>query len=193
MLNKYPEELMQRPLEISFRDVPKNDSIKTLIYEKVEKLEKVCDYITGCRVAIEKPHRNVRTGNQYRVRVDITVPPGHEIVISKEPGNNDMHDSLPMVIRDAFDVARKQLQKIVSVQRKEVKSHPEQEVRAIISRIFPDEGYGFLRTINGREIYFHKNSLLNVNFENLEEGRGVRFFEEDGEKGPQASSVQIID
>ena len=184
---------MQRPLEISFRDVPKNDSIKTLIYEKVEKLEKVCDYITGCRVAIEKPHRNVRTGNQYRVRVDITVPPGHEIVISKEPGNNDMHDSLPMVIRDAFDVARKQLQKIVSVQRKEVKSHPEQEVRAIISRIFPDEGYGFLRTINGREIYFHKNSLLNEEFEKLEEGRGVRFFEEDGEKGPQASSVQIID
>ncbi|MGE5859746.1 MAG: cold-shock protein, partial [Ignavibacteria bacterium] len=119
--------------------------------------------------------------------------PGHEIVISKEPGNNDMHDSLPTVIRDAFDVARKQLQKLVSLQRKEVKSHPEQEVRAIVSRLFPDEGYGFLRTINGREIYFHKNSLLNVVFEKLEEGRGVRFFEEEGEKGPQASSVQIID
>jgi cold shock CspA family protein len=65
-------------------------------------------------------------------------------------------------------------------------------VGAIVSKIFPGEGYGFLRTVNGREIYFHRNSLLNMEFEELKEGRGVRFFEEDGEKGPQASTVQVI-
>ena len=183
---------MQIPLEISFRDVPKNESLKLLIRERVNKLEKVCDYITGCRVAIEKPHSTVKSGNPYRVRLDITVPLGHEIVIRREPGNSEMHESLPAVIRDAFNAARKQLQKLVEIQRKEIKSHPEQEVRAIVTKIFPEDGYGFIRTINGREIYFHKNSVVNQDFEKLAPGVGVRFFEEDGEKGPQASTVQII-
>jgi len=180
------------PLEISFRDVPKTEAIDNLIREKAKKLEQVCDHITGCRIAVEKPHNNVKVGNEYRVRIDITVPPGHEVVINKEPGKNDMHNSLPAVIRDAFDAARKQLQKLSAIQRNETKVHPEQEVRAIVSRLFHEEGYGFLRTINGREIYFHKNSLINGKFEELREGNGVRFFEEDGEKGPQASTVLVI-
>jgi cold shock CspA family protein/ribosome-associated translation inhibitor RaiA len=183
---------MQIPLEISFREVPKTEAIENLIREKAKKLEQVCDHITGCRVAVEKPHNYVRTGNQYRVRLDISVPPGHKIAISKEPGKNDMHDSLPRVIRDAFNAARKQLQKISAIQRREIKTHPEQEVRAIISRIYPEEGYGFLRTVNGREIYFHKNSVINEQFDNLKEGTGVRFFETEGEKGPKASTVQVL-
>lgn len=192
MYTKQGDE-MQIPLEISFRDVPKTETIENLIRDKAKKLEQVCDHITGCRIAVEKPHNNVKTGNQYRVRIDITVPPGHEVVINKEPGKNDMHNSLTTVIRDAFDAARKQLQKLSAIQRNETKIHPEQEVRAIISKLHYDDGYGFLRTVNGREIYFHKNSLINMKFEELQEGRGVRFFEEDGEKGPQASTVQVID
>jgi cold shock CspA family protein len=183
---------MQIPLEISFRDVPKSEAIENLIRDKVKKLEQVCDHITSCRVAIEKPHNYVKTGSQYRIRLDITVPPGHKVVVNKEPGKNDMHDSLTTVIRDAFNAARKILQKLSEIQRRETKAHPEQEVRAIVSKIYPEEGYGFLRTVNGREIYFHKNSLLNEEFDNLKQGNGVRFFEEEGEKGPQASTVQVI-
>jgi cold shock CspA family protein len=103
-----------------------------------------------------------------------------------------MHTPITKIIRDAFNTARKQLQKLSERQRRETKFHPEQEVRAIISKIYPEEGYGFLRTLNGREIYFHRNSLLNEEFSNLKEGKGVRFFEEDGEKGPQASTVQVV-
>ena len=183
---------MQVPLEISFRDVPKSEAIKDLIREKVDKLERLCDHITSCRVAVEKPHSTVRTGNPYRVRLDLTIPPGHSVVITKEPGNSEMHESLEAVIREAFDAAKKRIQKLVQIQRRDVKEHPQQEVAAIVSKVFPEEGYGFLRTVNGREIYFHKNSLLNVEFDSVKEGAGVRFFEEDGEKGPQASTVQVI-
>lgn len=183
---------MQIPLEITYRDVPKTEVIDNLIREKAKKLEQICDYITGCRIAVERPHNNVKNGSQYRIRLDITVPPGHTVAISKEPGKNDMHDSLTTIIIDAFNAARKQLQKLTAVKRRETKTHPEQEVRAIVSKIKFEDGYGFLRTINGREIYFHKNSLVNEEFENLKEGKGVRFFEKEGEKGPQASSVQVI-
>ena len=142
---------MQIPLEISFRDVPKTEEIENLIRDKAKKLERVYDHITGCRIAVERPHNYVKTGSKYRIRLNITVPPGHEVVIKKEPGKNNMHDSLTTIIRDAFNAARKQLQKLSEIQRKETKTHPEQEVRAIISKIYPDEGYGekfiFIRTV----------------------------------------------
>jgi cold shock CspA family protein/ribosome-associated translation inhibitor RaiA len=184
---------MKVPLSISYRDIEKTDAIDNLIKEKAQKLEQVCDYITSCRVAVERPHSSVRNGNPYRIRIDITVPPQQEVVVSKEPGNNYKDDALPTVIRDAFEAARKQLRKLVSLQRKDVKVHPEQEVRAIITEINKDGGFGYITTVGGREIYFHKNSVVNEVFANLEPGRGVRFAEVMGDKGPQASTIQILD
>jgi cold shock CspA family protein/ribosome-associated translation inhibitor RaiA len=184
---------MKVPISISYRDVEKTDPIDNLIREKAQKLEQVCDYITSCRVAVERPHSFVKNGNPYRIRIDITVPPQQEVVVSKEPGNNYKDDALSTVIRDAFVAARKQLKKLVALQRKEVKVHPEQEIRAIITKINKDAGFGYITTVGGREIYFHKNSVVNEDFEKLETGKGVRFSEEMGDKGPQASSIQIMD
>lgn len=180
-------------LEVSYRDVEKTDSIDTLIKEKLQKLEQICDNITMCRIAIEKPHSMVRTGNQFRVRIEIAVPPGHSVVVTREPGDSSMHEPLPAIIRDAFNAARRQLKKYADKQKKEIKSHPQQEMAAYVVRLFKDEGYGFIRSDDGHEIYFHKNSVLNDGWERLEPGTAVQFFEEMGEKGPQASTVQIID
>lgn len=184
-------DIMQIPLEVSFRNVDKTPHLETLIREKVSTLEKFCGNLTSCSIAVERPNSSVRIGNPYRVRIDITVP-GHEIVVSKEQGQNEKSDPIPAVIREAFEAAKKQLNKLMRVQRNDIKTHPEQQVAGIINKLFLFDGYGFIRTINGRDIYFHKNSILNKNFEELKEGDGVRFFEEDGEKGPQASTIQII-
>jgi cold shock CspA family protein/ribosome-associated translation inhibitor RaiA len=192
-INREKGNKMQVPLEIFYKDINKTDSLDELINEKISRLEKMCNHITSCSIAIEKPNATIRQGNPYRVRITLKVPPGHEIAVSKEPGDNDKDDPLPAVIRNAFIAMEKQLKKLVQLQRDEVKKHPEQEVRAIVTRIYPEDGYGFIRTINGREIYFHKNSVLNQDFAKIQEGTGVRFFETEGEKGPQASTVQIID
>jgi cold shock CspA family protein len=53
------------------------------------------------------------------------------------------------------------------------------------------EDYGFLQTADGREIYFHKNSVLQPGFDRLEVGTEVYYAEEAGEKGPQASTVRL--
>ena len=63
--------------------------------------------------------------------------------------------------------------------------------RAIVSALFPEKGYGFLTTPDGREFYFHKNSVLHDKFKNLKIGMKVRFVEELGEKGAQASTVKV--
>ncbi len=56
-------------------------------------------------------------------------------------------------------------------------------------RLEPELDYGFLETPDNREIYFHRNSVLGPGFDKLEIGAEVRFVEEEGEQGPQASTV----
>ena len=56
----------------------------------------------------------------------------------------------------------------------------------------PEEGYGFLKTGDGREIYFHRNSVLDDAFARLKPGARVAFSEEMGDKGPQASTVKLL-
>lgn len=183
---------MQLPLDISYRNVDKTEALDTLIRDKATKLEEVCDHIMGCHIAIEQTHTNPDQGSPYRVRIDLTVPPNHEIVAEKSPDEGIQYDSLQMVIRDAFEAARRQLKELNEKQNNRTKSHPEQVTGGIVTKLFPDEGYGFLKAFDDQEIYFHRNSVLHDDFDRLTVGTGVQFFVTQGEEGPQASTVRLI-
>ncbi|OHB92233.1 MAG: ribosomal subunit interface protein [Planctomycetes bacterium RIFCSPHIGHO2_12_39_6] len=169
------------PLQITARNMELTEAIKSNIGEKAEELNKFYDRITSCRVVVESlPKRSL-----YNVHVDITVP-GKELVVKREP-NTDLY----IAIRDSFNAARRELEEYARRQRRDVKHH-EESPHARISTLFQDKGYGFLTTLEGREIYFHENSVLNHGFKQLKIGMEVRFSEVMGEKGPQASSVNVI-
>ena len=68
----------------------------------------------------------------------------------------------------------------------EVKAHGR------VSKISAEVDYGFIATPDGREIYFHRNSVIDNAFDRLSVGSEVRFAEELGEKGAQASTVHLI-
>lgn len=182
---------MQVPLELSFRNLRRDPHLVALVEEKVDKLEQVCDYLTSCRVAIEQPQTHQTVGSAYRVRVNVQLPPGHEVVVSREPGQGQMHEPAETVIRRAFETARRRVAEIAERQRGEIKSHPEQQAQALVSQIYPEKDYGFIRTAEGREIYFHRNSLLNEEFDTLRLGTPVAFAEVQAEEGPQASTVRV--
>ena len=55
-----------------------------------------------------------------------------------------------------------------------------------------DESLGFLESADGREIYFHRNSVLDDAFTQLAPGARVTFREEVGDKGPRASTVRLL-
>ena len=184
---------MQVPLTMTFRKVRKTTAVENLIQQQAAKLERVCSYLVSCRIAIEKPQEHQRTGNPFRVRIDVTVPPEHELVVVRDSTEGDLHEQLPTVIRDAFSAMRRQLMKLVEKQRGEVKAHPGQETAGVVVRLFRDHGYGFIKSLDGEEIFFHRNSLPNNDFDRLELGTGVQWVEEEGEKGPQASTVVIVD
>lgn len=183
---------MQLPLVISYRGVEKTEAVDNLIRKKASKLDRFCDHITSCRVSIEKGQVHQRRGNPHRVRIDITVPPQHELIAEFGNTEGDIHKPLEQVIRQTFDAAGRQLSKLNAKQRGEVKVHDEQQVVAVISRIFPERDYGFLRTVDNREVYFHRNAVSHDDFDRLEVGTGVRYEETLGDDGPQASTVQVM-
>jgi cold shock CspA family protein len=139
---------------------------------------------------IEAPHRHQQHGQTYHVRIDLSVP-GHELVVSRDPsGKQGGHERLDVAIRDAFRTLRRQLQDWIARTRGEVKTH-EAPPQGRVARIFADDGYGFIEAADGREIYFHENAVLNGDFAQLEVGTAVAFAEEQGDEGPQASTVRV--
>jgi len=174
---------MRIPLQITGRDVELTEAIEEVIWQKAKKLELFYDQIMRCRVVVETPHRSKRKGVLYNVRIDIKVP-DEGLVVKKE-----LNEDLYVAIRDAFDSARRQLQDYSKQRRGEIKSH-EEAPRGRVSKLFSDKGYGFLTASDGQEIYFHKNSVLGVNFKNLEIGMEVRYAADLGEKVLQATTVR---
>ncbi len=181
---------MQLPLQITFRHMEPSEHIENLIRERAERLDRFAPDIMSCRVVVEPAGKHHQHGNMYEVRIDLTLP-GEEIVVNREPSEHVEYKKIEVAIRDAFDVARRQLEDYVRRRRKEVKT-PHIPPHGRVIRIFPEAGYGFILTPDGREIYFHRNSVLNGGFDRLEEGTEVSYTEEEGEKGPQASTVKPV-
>jgi cold shock CspA family protein len=184
------DKAMQLPLQISFRHVEHSDGIEAIVREKAATLDTFAEHIMSCRVVVELAGKHHLRGNLYGVRIDITLP-GGEIVVTREPSQHVEYRNFQVVLRDAFDSARRQLEDYVRRQRRDVKAH-EPAPHARVSKLFPKEGYGFLATPDGREIYFHRHSVLLDGFDRLEVGTEVTFAEEEGKKGPQASTVKPV-
>jgi ribosomal subunit interface protein len=110
---------MQLPIEISYRGVEKTDEIDNLIRTKAERLDRFCDHISRCDVAVERPNHAQQSGNPFRVRVDVTVPPGHELVADEKQTEHEMHEPLTKIINDAFKAMERQLKELVERQRRE--------------------------------------------------------------------------
>lgn len=206
---------MKTPLQIKFRNMPRSQAIEENIREKASKLESFYDRIMSCRVIVGAPHRHHRKGKAYEVRIDLAVP-GGELVINRWPkrlkaaksslteqpetkltesherSKHGSHADVYVAIRDAFNAAGRKLQDYARRRRGTVKIH-EIPTRARVSKLFPEEKYGFLKTPEGREIYFHGNSVLQPGFDELDVGADVYFAEEQGEKGPQASTVRFVE
>jgi ribosomal subunit interface protein len=186
------EASVKLPLQITFRGIQHSDAVEAYVRKRAEKLETFSLRITGCHVAVEAPHRHQQGGRHYRVRVDLTVP-GDEVVVSHAPDEDPNNEDVYAAVDEAFDRVGRRLEDHVRRQRSDVKVRDEGYREGRVSKLWSYEGYGFLATPAGSEVYFHRNSVLHHAFDRLKIGSAVRFVEEAGERGPQASTVTLAE
>jgi cold shock CspA family protein/ribosome-associated translation inhibitor RaiA len=181
---------MKLPLQVSFRHMENSEAIAALVREKAAKLETFSDHIMSCRVVVEPAGKHHMHGNLYEVRIDLKVP-DEEIAVTREPSQHAENRDIQVALRDGFDSARRKLEDYVRRRRGYIKTL-ETAPHARVTKLLPGEGYGFLETPDKREIYFHRASVLNDGFDRLAVGAEVTFVEEEGKKGPQASTVKLV-
>jgi ribosomal subunit interface protein len=182
---------MQAPLEIVFDNLDPSDALAAKVREHVAKLDRHADGIVGVRVAIAAPHRQHRRGNVYRVRIEVRVP-GKDLVVSRDPGDRRTHQNMYVAIRDAFRAMDRQLKSQARQMRREVKFHVP-PVQGVVARLLADRDHGFITTTDGRELYFHRNSVVQGRFADLAVGTPVELaVHGESEHGPQANTVRAI-
>ena len=182
---------MQVPIQISFDGLGHSDALEFAIQSKIRQLERLCPALISARVMVGLSERRQQQGRLFRFRIDMTLP-GHEIIVDRDPSEHHSHEDPYVALRDAFRAARRQLEDYIRINFRGKKRQHVGPPQGKIVRLLLENDGGFLKTGDGREIYFNKNSVLNGGFDKIRVGDEVRFVEEKGEKGPQASSVEKI-
>jgi cold shock CspA family protein len=183
---------MQVHPEIKFHGVGRSPWVETYIGERVQRLERFAEGITSCHVTLTQEQASHAKGNRYSVMVEVRLPPNHDLAVRKLKDIRDMPAQLPALINLAFGAIERQLKKAAALRREEKLRADGEQPHGMVEKLFA-EGYGFIRTVDDdRQYYFHRNSVLHDDFERLAVGTEVRFSAEEGDKGPQASSVQIV-
>jgi cold shock CspA family protein/ribosome-associated translation inhibitor RaiA len=182
---------METKVQIDAPGSPLPAHLREHILDQVAGLEKRFGRIIACRVTFDAPSRHHSTGGQYSVKVHLTLPDRRDINVDRKPDADERFADPAFAINDAFKRARRRIQDQVRRMQGAVKIHVPQPM-GVVSRLERDRGFGFLTTAEGREVYFHHNSVLDEEFDRLQVGARVSFVEEEGEKGAQASTVRVV-
>jgi cold shock CspA family protein len=182
---------METPTEIEFQGMKPNESVRAEIDKYIEGLEDRFGRVTACRVVLKGPGEHHRTSGLYEVNIRLALPEGREVEVSRTPKADQRQADVRFAIHDAFKRARRKLQDQARRLQGQVKTHEPQSI-GTVTKLDAAGGFGFFESADGREIYFHRNSVLKGGFDKLKVGTRVAFSEEQGEKGPQASTVRRL-
>ena len=179
---------METSPHIDFQGMEPSADFRDRILLHIKRLEDRYGRLTACRVAVKAPGERHRTGGHYEINIHLSFPDEREVSVDRTPDLDERFQSFDFAINDAFNRAERQLQDQLRRMRGQVKHHEEAQI-GVVRRLMPTDGYGFLESPDGREIYFHRNSVREPGFDSLQLGARVNFVEEEGKDGPQASRV----
>lgn len=109
---------MTNEFQIVFHNLDQTDAITEAVQKRIQKLERYCDEILTGRVVLDSPHNNHHKGKVYSVGLEIHTP-SREIRVNQEQHDNHAHEDLYIAIRDAFNVAERQLRSVNKKHRNE--------------------------------------------------------------------------
>jgi ribosome-associated translation inhibitor RaiA len=167
-----------------------------MIREHVARLERIYDRLTTCRVRVDQRNQNANHSIPPVVHIEISVPGHKDIVVAHEPDHlqrkfqaPDLHNA----IHEAFRIAELRLSKFKDklTDRTSEQAHEAASIfTGQVAELVPGNDHGFLMTKEGGLLYFHRNSVLTGNFDELRRGDDVTYVEDLGDTGPTASKVR---
>ncbi|MBP9591580.1 MAG: ribosome-associated translation inhibitor RaiA [Steroidobacteraceae bacterium] len=113
---------MTIPVNITFRHMDSSPAVETRVRELANHLGVFSDRIQSCRVVVDSPHRHHHQGKVFNVKVQLGLP-GEDVVVDMERPQRDGHEDVYVVLRDAFDAAKRQLQQRMSSLRGDERRH----------------------------------------------------------------------
>lgn len=186
---------MQRPLQITFKNMASSPSLEALIRERVERLEKFYPRLTGCRVVVEVPHRASETGKvPLAVSVEADIPGRWAVVGRDEEERREVKQDQTAALNNAFEAVERQLKKLGDIRSDEGGGSENLGRTGMVVRLFPPQNYGFIEIDNSPELYFTRNAVVGGSFDELQIGMMVDVTPatDEGPMGPQASSVRLL-
>ncbi|TLY18790.1 MAG: HPF/RaiA family ribosome-associated protein [Nitrospirae bacterium] len=171
-------------LEIESRNVGMTPRWKSEIESRMADLQRRHEHLIHGRVTLTKNLHHKKLANVAEALIVVTLPGRQTMTARKED------KTFEEAIRTAFNAIAIELRKYREKRgRTEVRASPIPPFRGVVCKLFPKEGYGFILKEGGGEVYFHKHALQGLTFDELNDGADVAFNIEEGEKGPQASTV----
>lgn len=173
-------------LEIESRNVDMTPRWKTEIEARMADLQRGHEDLLHSRVTLTKNPHHKKLDNVAEALIVVSLPGRHTLTARKED------KTFEEAIRHAFDAVAIELRKYREKRaHTEVRLPPAPPHHGVISKLFPQEQYGFILKEGGGEVYFHAHALQGLSFEQLEDGTEVVYNIEQGDKGPQATVVTL--
>ena len=173
-------------LQIESRNVTMTPRWKAEIEARMADLQAGHEDLIHGRATLTKNAHHKKSKNVAEALVVVTLPGRHTLTARKE------EKTFEEAIRAAFFAVEIELEKFRDKRASKEIRVPPIPFYGVIAKLFLEEGYGFLLQDGGGEVYFHKNAVHGIKFEELEDGLEVSFNVEDGEKGPQATTVNPV-
>lgn len=188
---------MQVPLQIAFHNMDSVPWAEEEIRARVADLEKLFGRLVACRVRVDRRASDETGAIPPVVRIELGIPGHKDIVVAHEPDRllmNYQKPNLSNAINEAFRVAERRLLdwKEQADGKTKINHHDaENQFLGQVAEIHPVENYGFILTKEGGLLYFHRNSLLDGNLDDLKRGDELRYVEDMGDTGPIATKVRV--
>lgn len=190
--------MMQVPIEIAFHNIESSAWAENEIRARIAKLEKIYDRLNSCRVRVDQRANNSARKIPPVVRIEMGIPGRKDLIVAHEPEHLQQKFQSPdlhTAINEAFRIAEDQLgefkRQLQDRGQGEVFHEAESQLLGQVADIDPKGEFGFILTNSGAMLYFHRNSVLNGDFEALRRGSEVHYIEGAGDTGPTASKVRV--
>jgi cold shock CspA family protein/ribosome-associated translation inhibitor RaiA len=171
-------------IQIESRNIAMTPRWRAEIETRMQALQNGHGDLMHGRVTLSKNRHHKKADNVAEAVLVVSLKGRHTVTARKR------EKSFEEAIREAFEAVEVELRRIREKRAShEVGLSTPAPLHGVIGRVLHDQGYGFILDDNGVEVYFHRNAVHDMDFEELEEGIEVTFNMEAGEKGPQATTV----